>query len=82
MCVAYRCVFVLHVFPFLAVFPSTAADVSAWADIEKARICAVFGVDACFFFRGEDGIRTHVPRRTNGFQDRLVMTTPTPLQVY
>ena len=30
---------------------------------------------------GEGGIRTHVPLRTNGFQDRLVMTTSIPLQV-
>ena len=30
---------------------------------------------------GEDGIRTHAPFRTNGFQDRLVMTTSIPLQV-
>ena len=29
---------------------------------------------------GEGGIRTHVPLRTNGFQDRLVMTTSIPLQ--
>ncbi len=29
---------------------------------------------------GEDGIRTHAPLRTNGFQDRLVMTTSIPLQ--
>ena len=29
---------------------------------------------------GEDGIRTHVPLRTNGFQDRLVMTTSILLQ--
>ena len=28
---------------------------------------------------GEGGIRTHVPLRTNGFQDRLVMTTSIPL---
>ncbi len=31
------------------------------------------------FPNGEDGIRTHVPLRTNGFQDRLVMTTSIPL---
>ena len=31
---------------------------------------------------GESGIRTHAPLRTNGFQDRLVMTTSIPLQVY
>ena len=28
----------------------------------------------------EGGVRTHVPLRTNGFQDRLVMTTSIPLQ--
>ena len=33
-----------------------------------------------FFFNGEGGIRTHAPFRTNGFQDRLVMTTSIPLQ--
>ena len=31
------------------------------------------------FLSGEDGIRTHVPVRTNGFQDRLVMTASIPL---
>ena len=30
-------------------------------------------------FSGEDGIRTHVPVKANGFQDRLVMTTSIPL---
>ena len=30
---------------------------------------------------GEGGIRTHAPLRTNGFQDRLVMTTSIPLHV-
>ena len=34
-----------------------------------------------FLMSGEDGIRTHVPLRTNGFQDRLVMTTSIPLHV-
>ena len=29
---------------------------------------------------GEDGIRTHAPLRTNGFQDRLVIATSIPLQ--
>lgn len=32
------------------------------------------------FPNGEGGIRTHAPSRTNGFQDRLVMTTSIPLQ--
>ena len=31
---------------------------------------------------GEGGIRTHVPLRTNGFQDRLVMTTSIPLLIH
>ena len=33
-----------------------------------------------FVCSGEGGIRTHAPLRTNGFQDRLVMTTSIPLQ--
>ena len=32
-----------------------------------------------WFFSGEDGIRTHAPVKTNGFQDRPVMTTSVPL---
>ena len=31
---------------------------------------------------GESGIRTHAPFRTNGFQDRLVMTTSISLQAF
>ena len=31
---------------------------------------------------GESGIRTHAPLRTNGFQDRLVMTTSISLHVH
>ena len=31
---------------------------------------------------GEGGIRTHAPLRTNGFQDRLVMTTSIPLHIF
>ena len=31
---------------------------------------------------GEGGIRTHAPFRTNGFQDRLVMTTSIPLHIF
>ena len=60
-----------------------------------ARTRAIFGYTlekeflrilfACFLVSppsGEDGIRTHVPLRTNGFQDRLVMTTSIPLHMY
>ncbi len=31
---------------------------------------------------GESGIRTHAPLRTNGFQDRLVMTTSISLPMF
>ena len=31
---------------------------------------------------GESGIRTHAPLRTNGFQDRLVMTTSISLHMH
>ena len=31
---------------------------------------------------GESGIRTHAPLRTNGFQDRLVMTTSISLHIH
>ena len=33
------------------------------------------------FFGAEGGIRTHAPFRTNGFQDRLVMTASIPLHM-
>ena len=33
-----------------------------------------------FALNGESGIRTHAPFRTNGFQDRLVMTASISLQ--
>ena len=33
-------------------------------------------------WNGEGGIRTHAPSRTNGFQDRLVMTTSIPLHLF
>ena len=34
-----------------------------------------------FFVGGGSGIRTHAPFRTNGFQDRLVMTTSISLRI-
>ena len=34
----------------------------------------------CACLNGESGIRTHAPFRTNGFQDRLVMTASISLQ--
>ena len=41
-------------------------------------ICLLYTSDAAD--DGESGIRTHAPFRTNGFQDRLVMTTSISLQ--
>ena len=38
-------------------------------------------IKTIIFDNGEGGIRTHAPLRTNGFQDRLVMTTSIPLRV-
>ena len=37
-------------------------------------------IGEAFSLSGEGGIRTHAPFRTNGFQDRLVMTASIPLQ--
>ena len=47
----------------------------------------VFRLSRTFLFifilnSGESGIRTHAPLRTNGFQDRLVMTTSISLHVH
>ena len=44
----------------------------------------VFCLSRTFLFfstSGESGIRTHAPLRTNGFQDRLVMTTSISLHI-
>ena len=40
-----------------------------------------YTVDRTNCVNGEGGIRTHAPLRTNGFQDRLVMTTSIPLHI-
>ena len=47
----------------------------------------VFRLSRTFLFifilnSGESGIRTHAPLRTNGFQDRLVMTTSISLHIH
>ena len=47
----------------------------------------VFRLSRTFLFifilnSGESGIRTHAPLRTNGFQDRLVMTTSISLHMH
>ena len=45
-----------------------------------ARIIGLF--NCVVKVNGEGGIRTHAPLRTNGFQDRLVMTTSIPLHAF
>ena len=47
----------------------------AWPDWKSDVLAAVLHLQ-----NGEDGIRTHVPKGTNGFQDRLVMAASIPLQ--
>ena len=41
----------------------------------------LFSNSFLFLTSGESGIRTHAPLRTNGFQDRLVMTTSISLHM-
>ena len=38
-------------------------------------------LSSVYTVNGESGIRTHAPFRTNGFQDRLVMTSSIPLHI-
>ena len=42
----------------------------------------LFSKSFLFLTSGESGIRTHAPLRTNGFQDRLVMTTSISLRIH
>ena len=54
----------------------------AWVLLQDARFLQIeyYVVTAVSVVtNGEGGIRTHAPFRTNGFQDRLVMTTSIPL---
>ena len=43
---------------------------------------STFSKSFLFLTSGESGIRTHAPLRTNGFQDRLVMTTSISLHMH
>ena len=47
-----------------------------------SRTFLTFFCKSLFSTSGESGIRTHAPLRTNGFQDRLVMTTSISLHIY
>ena len=58
------------------ILPETFCYIGNFISIQKNRI------NECRYdSSGEGGIRTHAPLRTNGFQDRLVMTTSIPLHI-
>ena len=57
---------------------SRGAPSAAWVLLHK-RLNRRDTFDLSNVSNGEGGIRTHAPLRTNGFQDRLVMTTSIPL---
>ena len=59
---------------------SRGAPSAAWVLLHK-RLNRRDTFDLSNVSNGEGGIRTHAPLRTNGFQDRLVMTTSIPLHV-
>ncbi len=58
--------------------PFNHLGTSAWLIHKQIFICK--GQFVLFALNGESGIRTHAPFRTNGFQDRLVMTASISLQ--
>ena len=62
---------------------SRGAPSASWVFLQKDTYqCGILNYyNTKKFFSGEDGIRTHVPVRTNGFQDRLVMTASIPLRI-
>lgn len=52
---------------------------ASWVLLQKKFFKLKTGRIHAPIFSGEDGIRTHAPVKTNGFQDRRVMTTSLPL---
>ena len=62
---------------------SRGAPSASWVFLQKDTYqCGICNyITQRSVFSGEDGIRTHVPVRTNGFQDRLVMTASIPLRI-
>ena len=63
---------------------SRGAPSPAWVRLH-VKLCSFRGLSCPFQlnkkFGGTGGIRTHAPFRTNGFQDRLVMTASIPFRV-
>ena len=81
-----RCSFVKHFFIFLNfVLSSLSCDSLFILSKCFAFVKNFFHFLLYLYFKAKEsaggGIRTHAPLRTNGFQDRLVMTTSIPLRV-
>ena len=79
-----HCSFVKHFFIFLnSVLSSLSCDSSFILSKCFAFVKNFFHFLLYLCFKAKEsaggGIRTHAPLRTNGFQDRLVMTTSIPL---
>ena len=67
--------------PLLTTYSLSRRAPSATWVLLQASLTTLLSAGADLQSNGEGGIRTHAPLRTNGFQDRLVMTTSIPLQV-
>ena len=81
-----RCSFVKHFFIFLNfVLNSLSCDSLFILSKCFSFVKNFFHFLLHLYFKAKEsaggGIRTHAPLRTNGFQDRLVMTTSIPLRV-
>ena len=81
-----RCSFVKHFFIFLnSVLSSLSCDSLIILSKCFSFVKNFFHFLLYLCFKAKEsaggGIRTHAPLRTNGFQDRLVMTTSIPLRV-
>ena len=55
---------------------------SRGCSLAKKELVKLIHSTSSFNVNAGGGIRTHVPLRTNGFQDRLVMTTSIPLHLF
>lgn len=82
-----RCSFVKHFFYFFELCFKFSVSRQLVYSIKMFFICQelfCFLLHICFKAKESagGGIRTHAPLRTNGFQDRLVMTTSIPLHIY
>ena len=59
--------------------PATTAWEAVVLPLHHLSVKKEFRTENSFLQSGEDGIRTHAPVKTNGFQDRPVMTASVPL---